>query len=35
VKIKKFEELDSWKKARELANLIYDLTEQDKFKKVV
>jgi len=33
VKIEKFEELDSWKKARELTNLIYDLTEQEGFKK--
>jgi len=33
VKIEKFEELDSWKKARELTNLIYDLTEQKEFKK--
>ena len=33
VKIEKFEELDSWKKARKLTNLIYDLTEQEGFKK--
>lgn len=33
MKIEKFEELDSWKKARELTNLIYDLTEQKGFKK--
>ena len=33
MKIEKFEELDSWKKARELTNLIYDLTEQEGFKK--
>lgn len=31
MKIKQFEELDSWKKARELANMIYDLTEQNGF----
>jgi len=33
VKIERFEELDCWKKARELANWIYDLTEREKFKK--
>lgn len=33
MKIKQFEELDSWKKARELANMIYDLTNQEKFKR--
>ncbi len=33
MKVKKFEDLDSWKKARELANMIYHLTEQEKFKK--
>jgi four helix bundle protein len=33
MKIERFEELESWKKARELANLIYDLTEQERFKK--
>jgi four helix bundle protein len=33
VKIERFEELDCWKKARELANLIYDLTERERFKK--
>ncbi len=33
MKIKKFEDLDSWKKARELANVIYDLTEQQNFKR--
>ena len=31
--MERFEELESWKKARELANLIYDLTEQERFKK--
>ncbi len=31
MKIKQFEELDSWKKARELASMIYDLTEGDSF----
>ena len=33
MKIKKFEDLDCWKKARELVNMIYDLTNQEKFKK--
>ena len=33
MKIKKFEDLDSWKKARELANVIYNLTDQEKFKR--
>lgn len=33
MKIKKFEDLDCWKKARELVNMIYDLTSQEKFKK--
>lgn len=31
--IKNFEELDSWKKARELAGLVYALTRKDKFSK--
>ena len=33
MKIKHFEELDSWKKARELANMIYHLTNQEKLRK--
>jgi four helix bundle protein len=33
VKIEKFEDLDCWKKARELANLVYDLTNQRSFGK--
>jgi four helix bundle protein len=33
MKVEKFEDLDSWKKARELVNMIYILTNQDKFKK--
>jgi four helix bundle protein len=33
MKIEKFEDLDCWKKARELANLIYDLTNQTSFVK--
>src|SRR5262245_38558108 len=32
-KIQRFEELQSWQKARQLANLIYDLTEHPKFTK--
>jgi len=31
--IEKFEDLDCWKKARESANLIYDLTNQRSFEK--
>lgn len=30
-KIERFEDLQSWQKARQLANLIYDLTEHSKF----
>ena len=33
MKIERFEDLDCWKKARELANLIYDLTNQRSFAK--
>jgi len=33
MKIEKFEDLDCWKKARELANLVYDLTNQRSFGK--
>ncbi len=32
-KIERFEDLQSWQKARQLANLIYDLTEHPKFSK--
>jgi four helix bundle protein len=32
-KINRFEDLQSWQKARELANYIYDLTENPKFSK--
>ncbi len=32
-KIERFEDLQSWQKARELANAIYDLTEKEKFSK--
>ncbi len=31
--IEKFEDLDCWKKSRELANLVYDLTDQRSFGK--
>jgi four helix bundle protein len=31
--IKNFEELESWKKARELVGLVYDLTRKDKFSR--
>lgn len=33
VKIKRFEDLQSWQKARQLANIVYDLTDHDKFAK--
>ena len=32
-KIERFEDLQSWQKARQLTNLIYDLTEHPKFSK--
>ncbi len=32
-KIKRFEDLLSWQKARQTANFIYDLTEHPKFSK--
>ena len=32
MKIEKFEDLDCWRKARELANLVYDLTKQRSFE---
>lgn len=32
-KIERFEDLQSWQKARQLANLIYDFTEHAKFSK--
>ncbi len=31
--IKNFEELDSWKKARELAGYVYELTRKEKFSR--
>ncbi|MCX7840389.1 MAG: four helix bundle protein [Anaerolineae bacterium] len=33
MKIKRFEDLQAWQKARTLANLIYDLTEHSTFAK--
>ena len=32
-KIERFEDLQSWQKARKLANVVYDLTEQGNFAK--
>ena len=32
-KIEQFEDLQSWQKARELANVVYDLTDQGDFTK--
>jgi four helix bundle protein len=32
-KIERFEDLQSWQKARQLTNLVYDLTEHPKFCK--
>ena len=32
-KIERFEDLQSWQKARQLTNLIYDLTDHPKFSK--
>lgn len=31
--VNRFEDLDAWKLARELVNLIYDLTEKEFFKR--
>jgi len=33
MKIQKFEELESWKKARELANVVYDPTDPKVFRR--
>lgn len=33
MKIEKFEDIRAWQQARELCNLVYDLTEQVKFAK--
>ena len=32
-KIERFEDLQSWQKARKLANVVYDLTDQGNFTK--
>lgn len=32
-KLKRFEELECWKEARNFANLIYELTKTDRFRK--
>lgn len=32
-KIERFEDLQSWQKARQLSNLIYDLTEHSQFSR--
>ena len=32
-KIERFEDIQSWQKARQLTNLIYDFTERPKFSK--
>ena len=33
MKIEKFENIESWKRARNLVNLIYKSTRKDKFNK--
>ena len=33
MKIEKFEDIRAWQQARELSNMVYDLTEQEKFRK--
>ncbi|MBI5934532.1 MAG: four helix bundle protein [Chloroflexi bacterium] len=33
MRIEKFEDIRAWQQARELANLVYDLTEQGRFAK--
>ncbi len=33
MKIEKFEDIRAWQQARELANLVYDLTEKGGFAK--
>ncbi|MCK5559877.1 MAG: four helix bundle protein, partial [Thermoplasmata archaeon] len=30
--IEKFEDIESWKEARKLTNMIYDITKNSKFK---
>lgn len=33
MKIEKFEDIRAWQQVRELSNMVYDLTEQEKFRK--
>ena len=33
MKIEKFEDIQSWRKARELSNLVYDVTMRDSFTR--
>ncbi len=33
MKIERFEQIESWKKARELVNMIYDLSDQKGFRR--
>ncbi|MBE0671733.1 MAG: four helix bundle protein [Anaerolineales bacterium] len=33
MKIEKFEDIRAWQQARELSNMVYDLTEQENFRK--
>jgi four helix bundle protein len=33
MKIERFEDIRAWQQARELSNLVYDLTQQDRFAK--
>jgi hypothetical protein len=33
MKVERFEDIRAWQQARELSNLVYDLTEQGKFAK--
>jgi four helix bundle protein len=33
MKIEQFEDIRAWQQARELSNLVYDLTEKEKFAK--
>lgn len=35
MKIERFEDIRAWQQARELANIVYDLTEQPKFSIIV
>jgi len=33
VRIKRFEDIDAWKEARKLVNMIYDLTNKGLFRR--